>query len=883
MADSRIEQNYKYDFNLGGSFFPNHNIISFASHNNTEVTGQDLVLGDLKLPSSNQVFKPSFKNNSFADIMNFYENLVTCSQWDVRENGDYETIILGRSNYFYNCVQYNWKQTGNFIDDFDKKINNIDNHVDIDEEGNVVEKKDEEEKNKKPIKSKKNTQKPSEFMDSVLDTIVNKNLSNSYIDLQTRIDKKQEDIVKNFEHNLYRIGRRKIGENIFALSKVNLISYDIKTNDVINTLTIDNIDNGLFKKDSKIGLTIIGVNDVNSIVEKPINNVLESMGEDITKSNILIQGEYMSTQLIKELELTYQGTITILFNQNVEIGDYVHLMDDTASTFGIFKVMSFEHILDKRGMITILKVSAVWDLRDPVLDTFCTSVSYELMDTFREQFAKGVDGTDNYVINKVFANYLKYVTHAVKYTYFKWISFKVDKNEIKQDDSIMNQLMFSPSIIPIKFIPMFRKGIIQMPVSLEKAFVFKDNVYKKYFESMLFFFQYKVPTFFANMGRGMLKTLNYLGDILLGTFTFNLHELFKSKVGLTEKKAQDALIGEINVNQTEFRNTDFGNYNPYGFVTRGKLGRNYNLTIGFFNTQLQSINNLNGGVIIKSSGRAKDVLDFKEKVVREKIIDIFDSTLMVEIYDGFNKENLIKDYKFGNYINNIKPRNYKSNIVGKLFENHHGSEYGVIFDNNKVKITSKIIKSGIIEKIKYKQENNNFIEQRVERNFVESTYDISYLKIPIKFLKVYWFHNFYGASDLEVDDVEIRKRFINSIFEQMMKNQKSDTGCILMGDCNLEIIDYNSSVIKHTGDSWANNYVYVIPERYKDFKSMIRNATTVDTKGETKNIFDNIVVTQNIVDDENGDYFYFSEYNYPEDNKRDVSDHIPVYIGIKVI
>ena len=153
MVDSRIERNYEYDFNLGGSFFPNHNIISFASHNNTEVTGQDLVLGDLKLPSSNQVFKPNFKNNSFADIMNFYENLVTCSQWDVRENGDYETIILGRSNYFYNCVQYNWKQTGNFIDDFYKKINNIDNHVDIDEEGNVVEKKDEEEKIKKPLKS----------------------------------------------------------------------------------------------------------------------------------------------------------------------------------------------------------------------------------------------------------------------------------------------------------------------------------------------------------------------------------------------------------------------------------------------------------------------------------------------------------------------------------------------------------------------------------------------------------------------------------------------------------------------------------------------------------------------------------------------------------
>ena len=103
-----------------------------------------------------------------------------------------------------------------------------------------------------------------------------------------------------------------------------------------------------------------------------------------------------------------------------------------------------------------------------------------------------------------------------------------------------------------------------------------------------------------------------------------------------------------------------------------------------------------------------------------------------------------------------------------------------------------------------------------------------------------------------------------------------------MGDCNLEIINYDSSIIRHTGDSWANNYVYVIPQQYKELKSMIRNATTVDTKGETKNLFDNIVVTPNLIDETNGDYFYFSEYNYPEDNKRDVSDHIPVYIGIKV-
>ena len=156
-SSSRIESNYDYDFSLNGSFFPNHNIISFASHNNMDLNGESLLLGDLTVASANQVFRPNFKNNSFADIMNYYENLVTCSQWDVRENGDYETIVLGRSNYFYNCLKYNWKQTGNFIDDLDKilkdeneKLN--ENNMEIDEEGNViVNPKTKEEKLTKEI------------------------------------------------------------------------------------------------------------------------------------------------------------------------------------------------------------------------------------------------------------------------------------------------------------------------------------------------------------------------------------------------------------------------------------------------------------------------------------------------------------------------------------------------------------------------------------------------------------------------------------------------------------------------------------------------------------------------------------------------------------
>lgn len=890
--------NSQHDFLLGTEFTPNHNIISYALHNNYTYGWDSSTLADIKISTDSQVFEPSFKNNSFADIMNYYENLVTCSQWDVRENGDYETIVLGRSNYFYNCLKYNWKQTGNFIDEIDKVLKEEDEieyeHVDdventdfsnedyvmFEDEYYIVKEKDKNKKQSsnelKKIKSKNNTQTPEEFLDDAINYQLNKNKTNTYVDLEARQENKKTDIFLNFEKNLFRKERRRIGENIFAISKINLISYDVKTNDVVNTLST------MVKKE-KIGLTIINTNIEDLIVEKPIQNMFDSMGQKLGEDNLVIQGEYMATQLIKELELTYQGSVTILFNQDVEVGDYLNLIDDTASTYGVFKVMSYEHVLDKRGMITILKVCAAWDLRDPMLDVVCSNISYELMDEFRLKMAEDIDGSKSYLINKVFAYYLKSITHSVKYTNFRWIAIEKD-NKLKTRMNKIDQLYFSPSIIPVRFFPMFRKGIIQMPVSLEKAFVFNDTVYIKYFESFQYFIAYQVPKFFKNLGRGMIKTLNYLGDIILGTLTFNLHESFKGSFGTTEKKAQTALLGEIIADSTEFRNTNYGEYNPYGRISGNVLGRDYDLTIGFFNVQLQSTMNLNNGSVMKSTGRAEKVIEFKENTVREKVVDVFDYTLMVEVYDGFNKDGVLGKYNYKDFIRNTTPNYYDGYIVGKIFENHHGAEYGAMFRNRKLNITneSKTIKSGVIEKLKYKNNNGEVEVREVERSFIETTFDLKSLNIGIKTLKVYWFHNFYGVSDSEVDDIEVRKKFINAIFAKMKQNMNKNTGCVLMGDCNLEIIDYNSSVIRHTGDSWANNYVYVIPQQYKELKSMIRNATTVDTKGETKNLFDNIVVTPNLVDEVNGDYFYFSEYNYPEDNKRDVSDHIPVYIGIKV-
>ena len=158
--------------------------------------------------------------------------------------------------------------------------------------------------------------------------------------------------------------------------------------------------------------------------------------------------------------------------------------------------------------------------------------------------------------------------------------------------------------------------------------------------------------------------------------------------------------------------------------------------------------------------------------------------------------------------------------------------------------------------------------------------------MPVSKLNIFWFHNFYGASDYDVDDISIRRKFISNILkvmQQRLNEGKGNIATILMGDCNLQLFNFGEKGIrKHIGDSVLNNYYYVLPEAYKDSLYVkLSEATTIDTKGELKNAFDNIVVSKNLIDGEMSNYFYASAYNYPVENKRIVSDHIPVYIGFK--
>lgn len=885
MAD--IVENRDFDPNI--PFFPNRNIISYKVHNNSDskpenqneddvVISKHLVSNNFVADGSNVKLKMKFTNNTFPEVMNFYENLVLTSAWDVRENADYETLLLARSHLFYNTIKYKWKNNSVF-NDFLNKIN---------------EKKDNdlettEIKNKK-IESKNNTSNPLRlFGDAFNHSIEEKYIDVAY-DFKPEENKNNEEqgIFDNFEKNLFRNGSRKFSENHFAISKINLISHDIKINNTPNSVSIVTGDGE--DDEDKIVLSVVNSGVMNDIVEKPISNVLNSIGEEITENNFLIQADYMATQLIKELELTYQGTITILYNKDIQIGDLITLIDETSSLQGIFKIMSFEHILDTRGLITILKVCASFEIRDPVVDTYSNDISYKLMESFKENVAVGFDESDSYIVNKVFAYYMKYITHSEKYTNFRYVFFENEKgtSDIGDIATERSRLTFTPSIIPIRFYPMLKKGIMQIPDNLEKAFGYQNAYYQegifKYFSN---FFSIKIRNVLRSFGKTMIKAVVFLADTIAETLSFGLSNLLKPFFGVTQKHSDEGIIGEIDVDKNEFKTTP---YSPYGSITSNNLGRKFDFTVAFFNTQLQSTDNLNNNFPIKDKDKATKNLLFKEKTVKNYITETFDITLMVEIYDGFNKEvngtKLIPSYTYKDYIKNIEPENNSNNILGPLFTNHHGSEFGVVFSKNK-NSTSKLHKSGVVEKVVISKDNNGNLKTELrERNFVETIIDISELNMPISKLHIFWFHNFYGASDYDVDDISIRRKFISNILkvmQQRLNENKGNVATILMGDCNLQLFNFGEKGIKkHIGDSVLNNYYYVLPEAYK--KSLyvkLSEATTIDTKGELKNAFDNIVVSKNLIEGEMSNYFYTSIYNYPVENKRMVSDHIPIYIGFK--
>ena len=127
----------------------------------------NLVSNNFVADGSNVKLKMKFTNNTFPEVMNFYENLVLTSAWDVRENADYETLLLARSHLFYNTIKYKWKN--NLV--FNDFLNKINEKKDNDLETTEI-------KNKK-IESENNTSNPLRLFSDAF----NHSIEEKYIDV----------------------------------------------------------------------------------------------------------------------------------------------------------------------------------------------------------------------------------------------------------------------------------------------------------------------------------------------------------------------------------------------------------------------------------------------------------------------------------------------------------------------------------------------------------------------------------------------------------------------------------------------------------------------------------------------------------------------------
>ena len=793
-------------------------------------------------------FNVYIQNKSSGEVFNAYEKVILNSQWDCRDNGDYQTILLGREYMFYNV---------------DGKITSK-NINDIPKEDLVFEIK---------------YQTPVSFFPYINKIMIDNGITAPF-DVgtaeeltsgnQIKTDKKDVRLKKL----LNRDECRKFSENHFAISCFNLIGHSISVNsNVPNTVS------EIYKDSKKNTISILGDTDNQYVVEISATPELPSSSIYADEENEHRNDEFLANKLLEELRYCYQGNIIIKFNPDIEIGDTIMLMDNVSSIYGVFQVDSYEHSLDQRGLITSLIVKASWNPKDPILDYHSQTIGYKLVDVLKTKFnlTESVD-KKNAQVNKLMSLYLKYVVQAPKYCVF----YKKKEETFLNPSTVAYNNISSPTALPLRFFPMIVKGVPQIPKNIKYAFVsgVANNNISDILSGIAAKLSDTIKAFWEGFTSASIKTLYFVSDMLLSTITFNMSELLKPLFGITTSRAVEGTYDKIN----EIDSEDVVNmlkYNPYEKKYK-LLYQNFDLTLGFFNVRLQKEDDLYAAnkSLPRNAENNKVLIDRKVQVVRKMLNDVFDSLFLVELYDGF-KVNVGDSsmYTFEKFLEDcssgISPVSHKEIIASNTFSDKQqktsvSNEYGAVLKNSKVNF-EKYERISLAEGGRYA---------------IEVTYDVSDFKLSakqsvdvlyIKKLKIVFFHNLYGASkdDKGVNSVDIRRNNVRYLIEKYRKYavNSSDIGVIIMADFNLDV--YNNGEKPNSSSAFNQNYTYELPDN--SFIAQIKSPTTLNQYGYLKgNKYDNVLLSKNI----NG-LVSAKVFEYPEKDKLTISDHIPIYVGIK--
>ncbi|MGL5715314.1 MAG: hypothetical protein ACRCX2_20015, partial [Paraclostridium sp.] len=306
-----------------------------------------------------------FQSASSGDILNMYEKLVLDSKWQLIDEEIGSTFVLGRGHMFYTSGGNAYKKLENEV---------IKDNKELDERIRVYFNK-----------------KTSITLFTDAFKLLSENglgdvslATRLYYDVQNKsagsIDESVYDVLLGHS-------TKKISENHFAISGHNLIHHEITVNDATyNTIKMDY---KVFSFKNAIVATILPKtyssetkNKHSKTLEKIVEPIIPNMKKETNNPAIDNRktAEFLSNQLLDELRWCYQGKIFMLYLPNVKIGDTISLLDNTTSTFGRFLIDTYEHVLDARGLITILNVKACVDIVDPYLDIYNRKIALELSD-----------------------------------------------------------------------------------------------------------------------------------------------------------------------------------------------------------------------------------------------------------------------------------------------------------------------------------------------------------------------------------------------------------------------------------------------------------------------------------------------------------------------
>lgn len=806
-------------------------------------------------------FEVKLNNKSAGEIFNLYEELILDSKWDVRENGDYQTFLLGRDYMFYTIN--------------DEAIGNVYNYYDNNENTFVEKEKF----------------KVIEFMDIVNYKLV---LDNDYsvFDTGSMIyykNKLNEDNLlpndveepeKNLQSMLFRNNCRKFSENWFAISGFNLITHSINVNhETFNTMSEIIDEDG-----EKRSVSILGEVADEFIIEKTVQAPIEAVS-GVEDNNRHRSDEFLANKLLEELGYIYQGSIIIKYNPKIEIGDTITLLDNVNSIFGVFEIDSFEHSLDNSGLITSLIIKTSISPRDPFLDYYSQNIGYKLINQIKSNMNINEYSYDsNSQFLKIMSLYLKQLVQQPKYFVFYT---KKQKGFFNKHTVIFNNV-FSPSAVPLRFFPMFKKGKMQVPKSVEYAFL--SGASKNNIKGIIDNIQIKAIDSFNNVLKsftsGTIKLITFLSDMFISTLTFNMSELIKPFFGMTYAKADKAAYDEID-KISEDEALSILNYNPYGDKYK-LIYNNFDLKIGFFNVRCQSVTDLFAGnkMLPKTGENASNLLNRKINVVKKMMTDVFDCMYMVEIYNGFNtneqeiENGIIKrvsdnqPYTYEDFVKDCEPNDYTSfeliQIAENTLKNGVSKEYGAILFKNGFPIDG-------FKKVKLYEDN---------RYAIETHLDVTRLFLgTITRVKIVFFHNLYGQNKLDkgINTLETRKKNVDKLIREYIPQIKDDTGIIIVADFNLTI--HNKQDLPFKGSASETNATYSLPGFIEDangkergFIAQIKDtATTLNKHGYLSgNLYDNVLISNNLKNLVKAQVF-----EYPEKDKLTISDHIPLVIGLK--